>query len=238
MAREKAAAEYQSSKSAKRRPAQPPKPSARNGPKPNSVGRPKAGTFALEAETTILQASLRLFSEMGFAAVSTKEISAESGLNTALIYYYFNSKEDLFRRCVVVAAEEAAEAFNNLSRKPMGAEQQIFAWIDCHERQFRKIKRLLQISMSYSASTAQDAAVDRAIDAYHSDTKAILTEALRSGIESREIPHLDVKQTTVFITRFLEGVHVRGVLFPKHDVRGEIEELRQFVRARLSATEA
>lgn len=238
MAREKAAADYQSPKAIKRKPVRLVKPTAQKSRKPNGVGRPKAGTLALEAEDAILRSSLHLFSELGFAAVSTKDISAASGLNAALIYYYFNNKEDLFCRCVILAAEEAAEAFTVLQPKPAGAEQQILAWINCYERQFWKIKRLLQISMSYSTSAARDAAVDRAIDAFHTGSRAFLTEALQSGIERREIPRLDVNQTAVFITRFLDGVHVRGVLCPKHDVRGEIEDLRQFVRARLSATEA
>lgn len=238
MAREKAAEDYQSSKAIRRRPARLAKSLGLKAQKPNSVGRPKAGAMALEAEAAILRASLHLFSQMGFAAVSTKDISAASGLNTALIYYYFNNKEDLFRRCVVVAAEEAADAFRGLSRRATGAEQQVLAWIDCHERQYSKMKRLLQISMSYSTSTAQAPAVDKAIDAFYNEATTFLTEALQSGIERREIPRLDITQTVLFITRFLDGVHLRGVLFPKHDVRGEVETLRQFVRARLNATEA
>src|ERR1700704_3227717 len=44
----------------------------------------------------ILDAALRLFSEQGYTAVSIKDIAKAGRVNSALIYYYFASKEHLF----------------------------------------------------------------------------------------------------------------------------------------------
>ena len=46
----------------------------------------------------LTEAALDLFAERGFAAVTIKDITAEIGVNPALIYYYFDGKEDLFPR--------------------------------------------------------------------------------------------------------------------------------------------
>jgi AcrR family transcriptional regulator len=45
----------------------------------------------------ILDAAERLFGRQGFAATTIKQIGAEAGVNTALLYYYFEDKLALYR---------------------------------------------------------------------------------------------------------------------------------------------
>lgn len=44
----------------------------------------------------IKEAARKLFTSNGFAAVTTRDIAAEAGINQALLHYYFRSKEKLF----------------------------------------------------------------------------------------------------------------------------------------------
>ncbi|WP_420130635.1 TetR/AcrR family transcriptional regulator [Longimicrobium sp.] len=55
-----------------------------------------AGKDAGTAEA-ILDAAEPLFGNQGFAATTIKQIGKAAGLNPALIYYYFGSKEELYR---------------------------------------------------------------------------------------------------------------------------------------------
>ena len=48
------------------------------------------------ARDAILDAAERLFAKQGFAATTIKQIGAEAGLNSALLYYYFSDKEALY----------------------------------------------------------------------------------------------------------------------------------------------
>ena len=48
------------------------------------------------AEQKIKEAARKLFTEKGFAAVKTRDIAAEAGINLALLNYYFRSKQKLF----------------------------------------------------------------------------------------------------------------------------------------------
>ena len=45
----------------------------------------------------ILDAAERLFARRGFAATTIKQIGTEAGVNSALLYYYFDDKESLYR---------------------------------------------------------------------------------------------------------------------------------------------
>ncbi|MEW8979887.1 MAG: TetR/AcrR family transcriptional regulator [Symbiobacterium sp.] len=48
----------------------------------------------------ILDAALRLFAEKGYAEATNAEIAKEAGVTAAALYYYFPSKEELFRAAV------------------------------------------------------------------------------------------------------------------------------------------
>jgi len=51
----------------------------------------------LTTEEKIKKAADKLFSEKGFEGTKTREIAQEAGINSALLNYYFRSKEKLFQ---------------------------------------------------------------------------------------------------------------------------------------------
>src|SRR5580693_4813702 len=53
-----------------------------------------------EARERILDAALRIFSVDGLAGARTEAIAAAAGVNKALLYYYFKSKESLYEAVV------------------------------------------------------------------------------------------------------------------------------------------
>lgn len=58
-----------------------------------------------QARARILDAATREFSENGLAGARTERIAEAAGVNKALLYYYFRSKQELYN----AALEEAAE---------------------------------------------------------------------------------------------------------------------------------
>lgn len=58
----------------------------------------------------ILNVALREFSRLGLSGARIDAIAAESGLNKAMIYYHFGSKEDLY----VAALEESYRRFRDI----------------------------------------------------------------------------------------------------------------------------
>lgn len=69
-----------------------------------------------EAETKLLESALSLFSEKGYEGTSIREIIEGAGVTRPVLYYYFENKEDLFRRLfettfsqLIVLMDEAAK---------------------------------------------------------------------------------------------------------------------------------
>jgi len=54
-------------------------------------------TDASSTSDLILDAAERLFARQGFAATTIKQIGKEAAVNPALLYYYYDSKETLYR---------------------------------------------------------------------------------------------------------------------------------------------
>jgi AcrR family transcriptional regulator len=59
--------------------------------------RPRRSRKGPLTRKQILDASLRLFSEKGFARTSVRDIAKAAGITDAAIYYHFPSKRDLFK---------------------------------------------------------------------------------------------------------------------------------------------
>jgi AcrR family transcriptional regulator len=53
------------------------------------------------AREKILDAAVYLFSSKGYEKTSMKDIAEEAGVNKALLFYYFSSKENLYRHIIV-----------------------------------------------------------------------------------------------------------------------------------------
>jgi AcrR family transcriptional regulator len=61
------------------------------------VRKQKEEKLDFTTEEKIKNAALKLFTQKGFAATRTRDISEEAGINLALLNYYFRSKEKLFQ---------------------------------------------------------------------------------------------------------------------------------------------
>lgn len=58
----------------------------------------------------IIEAAFRLFSQNGFQGTTTKEIAAETGINEALIFRYFHSKQELYSAILDYGSNQASSA--------------------------------------------------------------------------------------------------------------------------------
>jgi AcrR family transcriptional regulator len=81
---------------------------AKDHPRPRKVRR---GPLTRKQ---ILDASLKLFSEKGFARTSVRDIAQAAGITDAAIYYHFDSKRDLFE--ALIEERGFTAALENLER--------------------------------------------------------------------------------------------------------------------------
>lgn len=70
----------------------------------------------VETRAAILRAAERIFAEEGLDGARTEAIAAAAGVNKALLYYYFRSKDDLFQSVI----ESHMKAFRDRALAVLG----------------------------------------------------------------------------------------------------------------------
>ena len=103
----------------------------------------KRGQVREERRRQILESALAVFSQQGFHATNVSDVAAHAGVSQGTIYWYFDSKEDLFDAAikaffegfgtemttVLQEGETAAETLRALARSMDGFvanSQQVF----------------------------------------------------------------------------------------------------------------
>ncbi|HPG39726.1 MAG TPA: TetR/AcrR family transcriptional regulator [bacterium] len=73
----------------------------------------------------IFTAAARLFAERGYNAVSMREIAEQSGLSKPMIYYYFGSKEGIYRELAETGVSHLFSALDEVIVMPITAGEKL-----------------------------------------------------------------------------------------------------------------
>lgn len=86
-------------------------------PNKNRPGR-RAQVDADEVRQGLLDTARRLFAEQGYEAVSVRTLAAESGVNAAMIHYYFGNKQGLYLAVLQEALAPSLQGLAQLAEHP------------------------------------------------------------------------------------------------------------------------
>jgi AcrR family transcriptional regulator len=115
----------------------------------------------------ILESAFGLFSEQGYTAVSIKDIAKAGRVNSALIYYYFASKEHLFVEALQYSARTAG--LHHPHSKDVGDDPiaEINFWFDANAKMAMPLGQMLRLMLDYRTTHKRSASVDRLITDFY-----------------------------------------------------------------------
>lgn len=187
--------------------------------------RPRRGAVR-DRRKLLLDGATELFTIRNYSAVSIKLISATTGINTALIYYYYGSKEGLFRAVVEDLTEKAYQTFDDIKGKSTSPSEIIALWIGNQAAQLPLMRKLFMIGIDYANAHSRSDEVDSAIRRLYEIEADILGSAIREGIRRAEFKVVDVGQTIDQISAFLDGALAHAAMMPNFDAAGAIMVFR------------
>jgi AcrR family transcriptional regulator len=198
---------------------------------PASPGRDEHG-----AREKFLTASLDLFAERNFASVTIKDIAKALNVNTALIYYYFDSKTDLFRATIEYAVAGAFENVRALDDRSADPPAIIAAWLSNHVNKFAEIHRFVKIALDFRGAHEADPDIANTIESFYVEERKLLSRIIREGIRKGMFKPVDPSRMAQFISTYLDGCMVRSVILPDFDLKGAVRDLHQRVLDMLGYT--
>ncbi len=176
-----------------------------------------------------LAASLDLFAERNFASVTIKDIAKALNVNPALIYYYFDSKTDLFRATIERAVARAFENVRALEDRSADPATIIAAWLANHVNKYDEIHRFVKIALDFRSSHDGDTAIAKAIEAFYVEERKLLSKVIRDGIRQGLFRSVHPGRMAQFISTYLDGCMVRSVILSDFDLKGAVRDLHRRV---------
>jgi TetR/AcrR family transcriptional regulator len=153
---------------------------------------------SVESRATILKAAERVYAERGLAGARTEAIATAAGVNKALLYYYFKSKDDLYQAVVGSQVRE----FQQRAREILSAKGPAgpvllryvgyhFDFIGTHPHYPRIFQRMMMES---------DRRLERLVREHSMPLKNLLVALLARGMKSGEFRRLNKGHTIVSIS--------------------------------------
>lgn len=167
-----------------------------------------------ETARRILAAAEHEFAAYGLAGARTDEIARVAGVNKAMLYYYFDSKERLHRAVFENLFTQANRLIQAEMPATASAREILLAFIDGYFK-FRvanpNYARLMQHMMMESPGEFR-----RIARQYFKQGYQQLADAIERGIARREINSIDAEHTVIniiaMIVFYFSGAPVHSVL--------------------------
>ncbi|CAN5554297.1 TetR/AcrR family transcriptional regulator [soil metagenome] len=197
--------------------------------KAGKVSKGSARDGAPDVAAALAKGAMELFVAQSYSTVSIQAIARYTKVNSALIYYYFGSKEELFLHVVESSVEKALRKFDEIRADATSPEEVISRWIELHVVNYVQFQQLARICLDYATTSKRTDRVDLAIGEFYRAEAVIVETAIESGIELGIFIQTDAKQLGIFISTYLDGALFRGLMFPHFDHQDAIRSMRKVV---------
>ncbi len=173
--------------------------------------------------------ALDLFVERDFASVTIKDIANACGVNTALIYYYFANKEDLFRATIENAITEAIENYTSLQNKHDDPVDLINDWFDINLELSGSIRKLVKVMLDYSGSRINISSIDKEVNNFYDIEHSILSDSIQRGADQGIFNAVDPNRLALFVSTHLDGIMVAAMIRKDFNINSAMEDLREIL---------
>ena len=171
------------------------------------------------ARRQILAAALTVFSRQGYAGTTLDDITAAANLSKGAIYWYFESKADLFATLLGERASMFSELLDDAARtaqSPLASLKAMWLrWLDALETDpgYQAYVRLahLRVEVADEPTESMDA---RRVEERR--TQAIVTQRMLEAVAARELPAtLDVEAAALSLVGAGNGLVRAWLLTPE-----------------------
>ena len=197
--------------------------------RPEKAGsaRHKAKKRGADRAAEIMNAALDLFAEKDYAAVTTTEIARIVGVRHSLIYYYFDSKDDLFHKTIQNFIQETQSNYDKMRDLHDDPVDQIDYWFANNIELSRPLRKLIKIMFDYSGPKGRPLAVDKAIRKFYDAERNIIVSGIEEGVAQDIFGPVDPARVAAFVSTHIDGIFFSSLMRPDVDLAADMAQLKE-----------
>ncbi len=138
-----------------------------------------------ETKQNIFNVAARLFAEKGFNGVSMREISEESNVSKPTIYYYFGSKEGIFRELVNASISEMYDAVDDIAAMQIPVKEKLVLMMKKFFSEAQKNRDFIKFFLTMSISSPDASIIEQCKVQAHK-RGGVLAKMIQEGVNSGE----------------------------------------------------
>ncbi len=189
-------------------------------------------------KTQILDAALAVIVEKGYDQSRVDDIVHASGLSKGAIYWYFNSKKDIYLELVNHWVIQYSVTLNHIAEEESSATEQLHSLIQFFVDQYESDPSVTKAMVEFWALAGRDEDFHQKVQRVYSEFMALIETTLSHGTSTGEFQIEDVQTAALSIMINIEGI-IWFTLFDVNNitVRNYMETVYRFIVAGLTSPE-
>jgi len=160
-----------------------------------------------DKRSAILHAARERFFRFGLGKVTMDEIAADLGMSKAALYYYFPTKEDIFRQVISAEQEDFVRRIESIIQKKCAASEKLGEFFAEH---LALLGTLLDLRiLSDQAGQAIKPIMRDLFKEFSQKEAALLETILREGKKRKEFTVDFPEKTALLLEHVLVGLRIR-----------------------------
>ena len=170
---------------------------------------------ANETKTKIFMVAARLIADKGYNGVSMREISEHSAVSKPTIYYYFGSKEGIYKALLRTGLEQNSRILQDVKSLKISVKQKLVKLFQKFFKQRQEHPEFMKFYFNIS-NRIEELPFLEEFQQMADKNRILLIEMIQEGIDSGEFGN---SATSEFAAEIIAGV--LGHFFWKQSHRGE-----------------
>jgi TetR/AcrR family transcriptional regulator len=155
----------------------------------------------------IIEAARDRFAHFGFSKVTMEEIASDVELGKASLYYYFPTKEDLFKEVIALEKKELVQNIHLLIEKSIPASQKLREYVKLRMKFFQDVINLGTLSLhSYTDSKS---IYQEIFLAFEKVELSLIKKIIAEGKQLKEFGIKTKNETVIVFLHILQGLRCR-----------------------------
>jgi AcrR family transcriptional regulator len=170
--------------------------------------RRRFGSETSSSRGQLLDAAAVVMANEGYAAVTSRRVAAEAGLNRALVHYYFHTMDDLF----IALFRHKADQGLATQAKALQSDQPLWALWDLYRNTEGTALTMEFVALSNHRKAIRTE-ISETVERFRAEELRVLTDAFeRYGVSPDDISPAVAAALLEGVTRFLAAEATLGML--------------------------